>query len=377
MTRYIPKLLLFTLTALMVLALLGKTLPASVPQLADAQQMPPAMPTSFIQAQPSLPTSTPTPTTPPTLIPPQRPPTTALPPHTPSPTTRPTRTPAPTPTPNMTTFDTQFKTNPDLQAAICRPDMKLTLHEGQIAVPILLYHFVGRASLENEGQSTTRFNITTHDFDAQLALLHQLGYQTVTISEVTAAISGTYTLPSRPVAITVDDGWIEQYTNILPALQKYGMRATFYIPSTYPVGGRFVTWEQVKALRDAGMEIGSHTRTHVDLTTISAETALYELANSKQVLEEKLGITITSLAYPFGTHGPSVRALTQQAGYRAAVALGPTPKQSAANRYALNRTEIFGTQPLSNFLKWLPWRGMGTDLCPETPMATAIPRNES
>ena len=250
-----------------------------------------------------------------------------------------------------------------LQAAVCQPDVNLNLSEGQIPIPILLYHFVGRDALESAGQSTTRYNVTAADFDMQLALLHRLGYQTVTISEVADAISGTLTLPARPIAITVDDGWVEQYTHIFPALKKYEMRATFYIPGTYPVGGRFVTWEQLKAMSDAGMEIGSHTHKHVDLAAQSAETAWRELTLSKKTLEEKLGITVYSVSYPFGTYSSSVIQLTQKAGYRAAVALGPTPKQSMASLYRLNRIEIFGTRDLIDFVQNLPWRGQGTTLC--------------
>lgn len=274
-----------------------------------------------------------------------------------------TLTPTPTPTPTFTPLSQRIAADLALQAAICQSDMSLTLKEGQIVVPILLYHFVGRGTMEYGGRSASRFNVTAADFDAQLALLQRLGYQTVTISEISAALSGTLTLPARPVAITVDDGWVETYTVVFPLLQKYGMRATFYIPSTYPVGGRFVTWEQLKVMAAAGMEIGSHTRKHVNLRAVTGATAWYELDQSKKTLEEKLGIPIVSIAYPYGHYSGSVIGLAQKAGYQAAVALGPLPTHSQATRYTLARREVMGNKPLTEFLKWLPWRGAATALC--------------
>jgi len=269
----------------------------------------------------------------------------------------------------MTALDTHLQMDAALQTALCMPDMEVNLREGQIIAPILLYHFVGRAALEWDGASTTRYNVTADDFDAQLALLHRLGYQTVTVGEIAAALRGESVLPERPIAITLDDGWIEQYSIALPLLQKYGMRATFYILSSYTRGERYVTWEQLEALRDAGMEIGSHTRTHVNLTAISEEEASHEIFGSKSALEAKLGITVESLAYPFGLYSDSTVALTRQAGYRAAVALGPSPQQGLANLYALRRVEILGTH---NFINRLPWRGQGTALCPAEPADARI-----
>jgi len=267
----------------------------------------------------------------------------------------------------MTALDTHLRTDATLQAAICISDTELSLREGELVAPILLYHFVGRESLEYNGASTSRYNVTATDFDAQLALLRRLGYQTVTVAEIVAALHGEGVLPKRPIAITFDDGWVEQYNVAFPLLQKYDMKATFYILSSYTTGERYVTWEQLEALRDAGTEIGSHTRTHVNLLAVSEETAGYEISASKSVLEEKLGITVVSLAYPYGLYSGSTVALTQQAGYRAAVALGPSPQHSLANVYALRRIEIHGDYTLSDFIKRLPWRGQGTALCPAAP----------
>lgn len=353
-----------TLAGLLLLGYFGSRQPFPISQPADAMDLPPLTSTATATVSPTTtpsPTATPTPTPTPTAT------------FTPMPSPTPTITP--TPTPDMTVLDAHWDTDAALPELLCQPDQEVSLREGEVLVPILLYHFVGRGTMEADGQSQSRFNVTVADFDAQLAILHRLGYQTVTVGEIAAAISGTYALPPRPIAITIDDGWIEQYSVMFPLLQKYGMRATFYIPSNYPVGGRFVTWEQLQEMVDAGMEIGSHTRTHADLTAVDLEIASYELTASKRVLEEKLGITVLSVSYPFGNYSGAVIELARNAGYQAAVAVGPPSRQSVANLFALRRIEIIGTEPLLKFVSWLPWRGQGTELCPAPPAEVLPPPN--
>lgn len=277
-----------------------------------------------------------------------------------------TQTPSPPSSPqrvDLSSFYDQLRRNPVLLNAICQPDTTFKLHDGHVAVPILLYHFVGRTTLEEEGKSSTRYNVTIDDFRAQLAVLHRLGYQTITVSEIAQAINNDQPLPDRPVAITVDDGWIEQYTNIFPLLQQYNMRATFYIPSAYPVGERLMTWEQVKALNDAGMEIGSHTHTHIDLTTMDQSAAWQQLVLSKQILEKALNTPVLSISYPFGNYTSNLKAMAARAGYESAVALAPSVIHGQYDLYNLHRLEIFGTATLTEFVDLLPWRANGTTLC--------------
>ncbi len=348
---------IFTLAGLLLLAYFGIRQPLETSQLADARDLAATITSTPTATATSTSTPSPTPTPTPTATP------------TSTPTAAPTRTPTitPTPTPDMTVLDERLPADAALEHLLCQPDIEKPLAEGEMMVPILMYHFVGRDLLEFEGQSTSRYNVTAADFDAQLALLHRLGYQTVTIGDIIDAISGTHTLPPRPIVITVDDGWVEQYDVMFPLLQKYGMRATYYITTNYTTGGRFMTWEQLQELVEAGMEIGSHSRSHPDLAQLSADAARFELTESKRLLEANLGITVRSIAYPYGSYSGTVIQLAREAGYDGAVAVGSPSRQSAANLFALRRIEVVGTEPLTRFVNWLPWRGQGTSLCPAPP----------
>ncbi|MBN2004222.1 MAG: polysaccharide deacetylase family protein [Anaerolineae bacterium] len=377
--RRLHTLSFFTTIGLMALVVFGRIAPAT-PREAEAQRWagatrqpggtPWAPATHALLVTPTQPLLLPaSPATPATTTPTVRPSVTATPTARP---TRPTR-PTATPTPDFSPLTARLKKDTALQTALCQPDMKLVAKDGQIVVPILLYHFVGRTAMESAGRSTSRYNVTAADFELQLAMLYRLGYQTVSMRDVGEALSGTLTLPARPVVITVDDGWVEQYTNLYPLLKKYAMTATFYIPSTYPVGGRFVTWEQVQEMVKGGMEIGSHTCSHRNLAGLWSTSAWFELNDSKKTLEEKLGVTITTISYPYGNHTASTLALAQEAGYLTGVTMGAIPTHSEASRYRLTRAEILGTRPLDAFLNYLPWRGQGLDVCGGPPPARPTP----
>lgn len=252
---------------------------------------------------------------------------------------------------------------PEFQESLCAPNPPYNLREGEVLIPILLYHFIGRETLERNGHSISRFNVTAADFEAQLALLQALGYHAVTIGEIAAALDGRFSLPERPVAITFDDGWREQYAVAFPLLQRYGMRATFFVISSYIGCPRFMTWEELAQLRDAGMEIASHGRRHLDLSRASDEDAWTEITRSKETIERQLGIPVASFAYPYGAYRKEIPAMLERAGYQVAVGVAATPVQRVKARYSLRRIEVHGFDTLQTFLGRLPWRGAGTSWC--------------
>lgn len=252
---------------------------------------------------------------------------------------------------------------PDLMERICAPDPTYHLKDGEFLIPVFLYHFVGRETLERNGRSVSRFNVTAADFEAQLLLLKRLGYHPVTVGEIAAAMEGKATLPDRPIALTFDDGWREQYDVAFPLLQRYGMRATFFVSTSFIGYPRFMTWEELAEMRDAGMEIASHGRKHVNLANADDPEAWREIARSREALEEKLGVSAVSFAYPFGSYRKGLPAMLERAGYQIAVGLGGSPVHRPGSRYYFRRIEVSGLQSLGVFLDRLPWRGAETPLC--------------
>ncbi len=115
------------------------------------------------------------------------------------------------------------------------------------------------------------------------------------------------------VSVTFDDGWTNQYTNALPLLQKYGLKGTFYIISGELTDQPdYMSQQQVKDLYSKGMEIGSHTVTHPDLTTLSKAQVTNQMAKSQSTLQNLIGVPVTDFAYPFGAYNATTINIGKQ-----------------------------------------------------------------
>jgi peptidoglycan/xylan/chitin deacetylase (PgdA/CDA1 family) len=133
--------------------------------------------------------------------------------------------------------------------------------------------------------------------------------------------------PETGVCLTFDDGYDSFYEEVLPLLVERGIPATLFIITGY-VGKtnrwditfgvnrrRHLDWERIRQIRAAGVEIGSHTGSHLDLTRLALSAVKRELSDSRQVLEDRLGEAVTSLALPFGAVNTEVIRLARAAGY--------------------------------------------------------------
>jgi peptidoglycan/xylan/chitin deacetylase (PgdA/CDA1 family) len=114
------------------------------------------------------------------------------------------------------------------------------------------------------------------------------------------------------VSLTFDDAWRSTYTNGLPLMQKYGIVSTQYLLSGVVTDPNYMTVDMMKAFRDAGHEIASHTVTHPDLTTVTTQQLQYELSQSKQDLQSWMGVNVTDFATPYGSYNATVLSAIKQ-----------------------------------------------------------------
>lgn len=152
-------------------------------------------------------------------------------------------------------------------------------------------------------------------------------YQTLTIAQAAdqAPLSGGTGRPT--IIITFDDGFECIYQQALPVLQQHAMAATFFAvidwigkKSSWDVFGNrlHMSKSELQAVAAAGHEIGSHTLSHPDLTLLSPQALVRELADSKKTLEDLLGRPVRSLSFPFGQWNERVWRTAQECGYTAA-----------------------------------------------------------
>ena len=168
----------------------------------------------------------------------------------------------------------------------------------RLLVPIFMYHHVSNQPTTD----TLDYNltVTTTDFNAQLTWLQQQGYQTITLTELFDALYYGKALPAHPMILTFDDGYEDMYTDALPTLLAHHYRGVFFI-ITGMIGGRYLTWDQIRVLESYGMQIGSHTTHHINVGQPPAWTTTQkELVVSQATLQFQLGQPIQFFCYPTG-----------------------------------------------------------------------------
>jgi|CXWL01.1.fsa_nt_gi peptidoglycan/xylan/chitin deacetylase (PgdA/CDA1 family) len=185
-------------------------------------------------------------------------------------------------------------------------------------IPILVYHIV-RPSYPTDSKGVRALAQTPEVFDAQMQYLADAGYHVISFTALEKYYLEDAPLPTRPIVISFDDGWSDQFKYAFPILQKHHYTATFFV-FTNPIGRRgFLSWDNLQTLVAAGMTIGSHTLSHPFLNKVTDPNILWsEINASKNVLEKNLGITITEFAYPFGQYNASTTELVKRAGYSSA-----------------------------------------------------------
>jgi peptidoglycan/xylan/chitin deacetylase (PgdA/CDA1 family) len=216
-------------------------------------------------------------------------------------------------------------------------------------LPILMYH-----RITNEA-TFPGLAVTPRQFERQLAFLRRFGYTGLTMLELAEALAGKTSLPKRPVVITFDDGYADNYATAWPLLQKYGYKATIFLVSAFvgqtssfdpvlPVEyqtSQMLTPSQILEMAQQGIEFGSHTHTHKALPQLEPALRLQELEQSRHTLAALLGHEVYSFAYPYSQVDAPSETDVETAGFRLAVA-GKGPYFRA---YRLNRIDPTATPP--------------------------------
>lgn len=202
--------------------------------------------------------------------------------------------------------------------------------------PILEYHMV----TENPRPGAKPYVVPPEDFAAQLDELREEGYTTITPQDYARARKGKQQLPEKPVILTFDDGYEDNYRVVLPMLEERGMKAVFYVVTNDIGKPNYMTWENLFDLEQRGMEIGSHTANHLPLTTLSREKQREELRLSKLMLEWKGMKTIYSFSYPNGDYDAGVVAMLGEEEYLTAVTGEAGLNTLETNPYLLRRVNI-------------------------------------
>ncbi|SMC26327.1 Polysaccharide deacetylase [Desulfacinum hydrothermale DSM 13146] len=216
---------------------------------------------------------------------------------------------------------------------------------------VLMYHMVS----EPKEPRDARFACPPGLFRRHMEYLARHGYAWVSLEHIHGALTGGTPLPERAVAVTLDDGYADNYEYAWPVLARYGIPATIFLV-TDAVGRtnhwmegrgfssrRMLSWSQVREMSDHGVSFGSHTASHPRLTELPAHRVEEELTCSRRVLEDKLGRSVFSFAYPYGLVSEGVRDAVVRAGYGLACSTRSGFNRVETDRFQLRRIEVYGT----------------------------------
>ncbi len=220
---------------------------------------------------------------------------------------------------------------------------------GLYDLPILMFHDVSPVDPGDIYRAGN--NVYPDDFAGMLDYLQCAGYTTITLAQAFDAVYRGAPLPEKPIILSFDDGYDNHFSEVFPRLKDRGMVGTFAIITGYvEAGGPYLTWQNIREMADAGMEIISHTATHIDLGSSADATVRQQIAESKAVLEERTGKPVRFIVYPSGEPFRSgtgerqaeVVAMLQEAGYEGGLLAGAPGLQDPQHPFEINRIRVPG-----------------------------------
>ncbi|MDR1616393.1 MAG: polysaccharide deacetylase family protein [Syntrophomonadaceae bacterium] len=208
-------------------------------------------------------------------------------------------------------------------------------------ITVLMYHEVG--------DGPNNLFVRDSEFKEQMKYLWDNNYQVVSMDEALNLLKNNQNV-DKCVVITFDDGYRTFFTKAWPILREYRFPATVYAISDKCVNNpRYLEWEQMRFLQANWIDIGSHTKSHPDLTGLSPESMADEIAGSKKVFEDNLYYPCRHFCYPGGALNDKVVKMVETAGYESAVTIQNGYASSKNNILLLPRVRIPRDTAISYF----------------------------
>ncbi len=229
-------------------------------------------------------------------------------------------------------------------------------------IPVLMYHRVSDAVIKTRHRTF----VTKENFEKHLSFFKRRGLTAITFKDYLAFSTGekpSSTFPKKPFIITFDDGFLDNFRNMLPLTEKYGFKGVLFLLGDFSADGNFwdvgedvevnrlMTKEQKQAFVNQGWEIGAHTMTHPRLTQLNMEQARQEITTSRECIEQELKTEVISFAYPFGNYDDSIKDLVRQAGFDFGIATDKGGYTIEDDRLAVFRVNMFPEESMFSLFK--------------------------
>lgn len=224
-------------------------------------------------------------------------------------------------------------------------------------VPILMYHYISVPPPDAD-KYRLDLSVTPENFEAQVKYLATQGYTAIRLSDLSEHLLTGKPLPPKPIVLTFDDGYLDNYENAFPILMKYQFVGTFFVITNYVDAQKpgYMNWNQLEEMAIEGNEIGSHTMSHFELKGKSRSIQASEIAGSKLAIESRIGTPVKSFCYPSGKYDANSISALRSAGYLGAVTIESQGiRQTSTNIFEMQRIRVRGNYSLNEFEYWLKY----------------------
>ena len=252
---------------------------------------------------------------------------------------------APTPQPTSPPIDP-----PPLPTLEPTPDGEVrTAH-----VPVLMYHYLSVPPADADIYRQD-LSVAPDLFAQHLDAIQAAGYTTITPYQLVANLTQGAPLPDKPVMLTFDDGYRDNYENAFPLLRERGMTATFFVVSDFidkelPA---YLTWDMVREMLSGGMSIESHGRNHVSLKDKDTDYLVWQALGSLETIQYELGVRPRFVAYPAGDYDQATIDVFKSAGYWGGFVTAQGATHSSDDLFRLHRVRVRGTTTPDDLIRLL------------------------
>lgn len=205
-------------------------------------------------------------------------------------------------------------------------------------VPILYYH-----SISDQPVGIRELSVTVKDFEAQMRYLAENGYTAITFADL-----DDFTSFEKPVIITLDDGYADNYSNAYPILKKYGFQATIFIISGLIDTAGYLTREEMAEMTDI-ISFQGHTVMHENLTKLSPEKLEAALTVPKETISAITNAPVYVFAYPTGYYNDAVKSAVSE-HYAYAVTINQGYYEDGSDKLLILRLYIHRDLQLEGFI---------------------------
>lgn len=204
----------------------------------------------------------------------------------------------------------------------------------EVRIPILMYH-----SISDEDPNNNLL-VPPAMFEEQMAWLQENNFTAMSMDEALEAME-TGKVPKRPIVITFDDGYSDNYINAFPSLKNHGLKATFFVITDGVDDGYYMSSDMLKEMYQAGMSIENHTANHLELDKLSREDAYNSIKRGQDFLRNVIGSDGNYLCYPVGKYNDETIEIAKELGIKAATTTQGGISSVSDGLYQLKRVRIY------------------------------------